>query len=59
VGDAVLDDDGSSSSMICIARTFGAPESVPAGSTERSASMAPTSARSVPETEETMCMTWL
>ena len=45
--------------MICIARTFGAPDSVPAGSTERSASIAPTSRRSVPDTEETMCMTWL
>ena len=28
--------------MICIARTFGAPDSVPAGSTRRSASSAPT-----------------
>ena len=45
--------------MICIARTFGAPESVPAGSTERSASIAPTSSRSVPETAETICITWL
>ena len=36
--------------MICIARTFGAPESVPAGSTERSASIAATPRRSVPET---------
>ena len=36
--------------MICIARTFGAPESVPAGSTERSASIAPTPSRSVPDT---------
>ena len=43
--------------MICIARTFGAPESVPAGSTERSASIASTPSRSVPETLETMCMT--
>ena len=31
--------------MICIARTLGAPDSVPAGSTERSASSAPTSSR--------------
>ena len=45
--------------MICIARTFGAPDSVPAGSTERSASVAHTSSRNVPETEETMCITWL
>ena len=44
---------------ICIARTFGAPDRVPAGSTERSASIAPTSLRSVPETSETMCITWL
>jgi hypothetical protein len=43
--------------MICIARTLGAPESVPAGSTERSASIGPTSSRSVPDTEETMCIT--
>ena len=45
--------------MICIARTLGAPDSVPAGSTERSASIAPTSSRSRPVTEETMCITWL
>ena len=45
--------------MICIALTFGAPDRVPAGSTARSASIAPTPSRSVPETEETMCMTWL
>ena len=43
--------------MICIARTFGAPLSVPAGRTERSASIGPTSARSSPETFETMCIT--
>ncbi len=45
--------------MICIARTLGAPDRVPAGSTERSASSAPTSGRSVPVTLETMCITWL
>ena len=33
--------------MICIARTFGAPDSVPAGRTERNASIAVTSSRSV------------
>ena len=43
--------------MICIARTFGAPESVPAGSVARSASIAPTPSRSRPETALTMCIT--
>ena len=43
--------------MICIARTFGAPDSVPAGSTERSASIAVTSGRSSPRTLETMWIT--
>jgi hypothetical protein len=43
--------------MTCIARIFGAPDSVPAGSEARSASMALTPSRSVPETEETMCIT--
>ena len=42
--------------MICIARTFGAPESVPAGRIERSASIGPTSGRSRPATDETMCI---
>ena len=45
--------------MISIARTFGAPESVPAGSTDRSASSASTPSLSVPATLETMCITWL
>jgi hypothetical protein len=36
--------------MICIARTFGAPERVPAGFTERSTSMALTPSRRVPVT---------
>ena len=35
--------------MISIARTFGAPLSVPAGRIERSASIGPTSGRSSPE----------
>ena len=48
---------GSTSSMICIARTFGAPDSVPAGSTALSASIAVTSGRSVPETWLTMWCT--
>ena len=43
--------------MICIARTFGAPDSVPAGSTARSASIAVTSGRSRPETWLTMWST--
>ena len=43
--------------MISIARTFGAPESVPAGSTERSASSALVSARRVPVTRLTMWKT--
>jgi hypothetical protein len=43
--------------MICIARTFGAPDNVPAGSTARSASIAPTPSRSVPETWLTMWRT--
>ena len=43
--------------MICIARTFGAPESVPAGRMLRRASMGLTPSRSVPETDETMCIT--
>ena len=44
--------------MICIARTFGAPDSVPAGSVARSASIAVTPSRSVPETWLTMWSTW-
>ncbi len=44
--------------MICIARTFGAPESVPAGSAERSTSIALTPSRRVPETWLTMWRTW-
>ena len=43
--------------MISIARIFGAPESVPAGSTLRSASIAMTSGFSVPATWETMWIT--
>ena len=45
--------------MICIARTFGAPDTVPAGTDTRSASSAPYSGRSRPVTFDTMCMTWL
>ena len=43
--------------MISIARILGAPDSVPAGRTLRSASIAPTSGRSVPATWETMWIT--
>ena len=43
--------------MICIARILGAPESVPAGSAARSASIGVTPSRSVPDTAETMCIT--
>ena len=43
--------------MICIARIFGAPDSVPAGSEALKASIAVTSGRSVPDTPETMCIT--
>ncbi len=43
--------------MICIARTLGAPESVPAGSDERSTSIAVTSSRSFPDTLLTMWRT--
>jgi hypothetical protein len=43
--------------MICIARTLGAPESVPAGSTERRAAIGWTPSRSVPTTEDTMWIT--
>ena len=46
------------SSMICIALTFGAPERVPAGSAERSTSIAPIPSRSLPETWLTMWSTW-
>ena len=44
--------------MICIARTFGAPESVPAGSVARSdVHRADVPSRSVPETRLTMWST--
>ena len=48
-----------SSSMICIARTFGAPETVPAGKPATRASSASYFGSSSPSTLETMCMTWL
>ena len=43
--------------MICIARTFGAPETVPAGKHARSSSNGVTSSRSSPTTSETRCVT--
>ena len=45
--------------MISIVRTFGAPETVPAGKPAISASTSSRSARSRPSTLETMCITWL
>ena len=43
--------------MTSIARTFGAPETVPAGKVARSKSTASLSGRIFPRTFETMCMT--
>ena len=45
--------------MISIARTLGAPETVPTGSVARSASNASHSLRSRPVTVDEMCITWL
>ena len=50
---------GSSSSMIWIARTFGAPLTVPTGSVARRASQQSSPARRRPVTVELMCITWL
>ena len=44
--------------MISIARTFGAPERVPAGKVARSRSSQSSPGRSSPCTFETMCITW-
>ena len=43
--------------MICIARTFGAPVTVPAGKLARSTSSASSPGAMRPSTFETMCMT--
>ena len=43
--------------MICIARTFGAPETVPAGNVARSTSNGVTPSCSSPATSETRCVT--
>ena len=45
--------------MICIARTFGAPLTVPTGSVARRASKAVLPAASLPVTLLLMCITWL
>lgn len=45
--------------MISMARTFGAPDSVPAGKQAASTSSASWSSRSRPTTVDSMCMTWL
>ncbi len=49
---------GSSSSMISMARIFGAPDSVPTGSVARSTSMAVLPSASRPTTLLEMCITW-
>ena len=49
----------SSSLMISMARTLGAPVTVPAGKPAISASSALLSGRIRPSTFDTMCMTWL
>src|SRR5450756_1440478 len=43
--------------MICIARTFGAPDTVPAGKHDTSASSRSRSSASTPSTIEVRCMT--
>ena len=45
--------------MISMARTFGAPDKVPAGNAARSASVARMPSASSPTTLLSMCMTWL
>ena len=47
----------SNSSTISIARTFGAPLTVPCGKVALNTSTAPTPSLSRPDTPETMCMT--
>ena len=48
----------SSSEMICIARTLGAPETVPAGNVARRSAGASRPSAICPKTRETRCMTW-
>ncbi len=45
--------------MISMARTFGAPDSVPAGRVARSTSIGPLPGASRPDTWEVRCMMWL
>ena len=45
--------------MISIARTFGAPDTVPAGRVARSTSTGVRPSASSPDTCEVRCMTWL
>ena len=49
--------DTSKSSMICIARTFGAPETVPTGKAARNTSQGFKSSISFPVTVDEICMT--
>ncbi len=45
--------------MISMARTFGAPDSVPAGSVARRTSMGPLPGAREPDTWDVRCMMWL
>ena len=45
--------------MISMARTLGAPDTVPAGNVARSTSTGPCPGRSSPDTCDVMCITWL
>ena len=45
--------------MISMARTLGAPDTVPAGNVARSTSIGPRPLRSVPVTCDVRCITWL
>ena len=45
--------------MISIARTLGAPDTVPAGNVARSTSMGPLPSTSSPDTCDVRCITWL
>ena len=45
--------------MISMARTFGAPETVPAGSVARNTSIGVRPSASSPDTCEVRCITWL
>jgi hypothetical protein len=45
--------------MISMARTLGAPDTVPAGSVARNTSMGVRPSARVPRTSEVRCITWL